>query len=77
MAGNIVFVGLVGPHIAQRIVGPVHRRKLPVAALISAALVMLADTLARNLFSPLEIPVGIVLSLVGVPYFIYLMLKER
>ena len=77
VAGNITFVGLVGPHIAQRLVGPSHKRKLPVAAVISACLVVLADTLARNLFSPLEIPVGIVISLIGVPYFIYLMLKEK
>lgn len=76
-AGNIAFVGLIGPHIAQRLIGSIHRRKLPAAALISAALVVLADTLSRNLFSPIEIPVGITLSLIGVPYFIYLMLKER
>ncbi|MDO4355120.1 MAG: iron ABC transporter permease [Clostridia bacterium] len=77
VAGNISFVGLLGPHLAQNLVGPVHRRKLPMAAVISGALVVLADTLSRNLFSPLEIPVGITLSLIGVPYFIYLMLKEK
>lgn len=76
VAGNISFVGLIGPHIAQKMVGPVHRRKLPIAAIVSATLVVLADTLSRNLFSPIEIPVGMVLSLIGVPYFIYLMLKE-
>jgi iron complex transport system permease protein len=77
VAGNIAFVGLIGPHIAQRLVGPVHRRKLLIAALISAILVVAADVLSRNLFSPLEIPVGIILSLIGVPYFIHLMLRER
>ncbi len=76
VAGNIAFVGLIGPHIAQRLVGPVHRRKLPAAAVISACLVILADTLSRNLFSPVEIPVGILLSLIGVPYFVYLLFKE-
>mgnify|MGYP000870722252 CR=1 FL=1 len=77
VAGNIAFVGLIGPHIAQKLVGAVHRRKLPAAAVISACLVVLADTLARNLFSPVEIPLGILLSLIGVPYFIYLMIRER
>jgi iron complex transport system permease protein len=76
VAGNIAFVGLIGPHIAQRLTGAVHRRKLLVSALISAILVVVADVLSRNLFSPLEIPVGILLSLIGVPYFIYLMLRE-
>ena len=77
VAGNISFVGLLGPHIAERIVGPVHRRKIVASALISAILIIVADTLARNLFSPLEIPVGILLSIIGVPYFIYLMLKTK
>lgn len=75
VAGNISFVGLIGPHIANRLVGSSHFRKLPIAALISASLVILADTLSRNLFSPIEIPVGITLSLIGVPYFIYLLMK--
>lgn len=77
VAGNIAFLGLLGPHIAKRLVGPVHRRQIPVAALISASLIVLGDTASRNLFTPLEIPVGITLSIIGVPYFIYLMLKEK
>ncbi len=77
VAGNIAFVGLIGPHIAQRLVGGRHRRKLPAAAVISASLMVFADALARNLFSPVEIPLGILLSLIGVPYFVYLMLRAR
>ena len=77
VAGNIAFLGLLGPQIAKRIVGPVHRTMLPFAAGISAIILILADTAARNLFSPLEIPVGIVVSILGVPYFIYLMLKGK
>lgn len=77
VAGNIAFLGLLGPQIAKRIVGPVHRTMLPLAAGISAIILILADTAARNLFSPLEIPVGIVVSILGVPYFIYLMLKGK
>lgn len=76
VAGNIAFLGLLGPHIAKSIVGPVHKRKLPMAAIISGGIIIIADACSRNLFSPIEIPVGITISLVGVPYFIYLMLKE-
>ena len=76
VAGNIAFLGLLGPHIAKGLVGPVHRRKIPMAAMISATIIIFADSCSRNLFSPIEIPVGITISLVGVPYFIYLMLKK-
>lgn len=76
VAGNIAFLGLLGPHIAKSLVGPVHARKIPMAALISSVIIIVADTCSRNLFSPIEIPVGITVSLVGVPYFIYLMLKK-
>ena len=76
VAGNISFLGLMGPHIANRLVGPVHIRKIPVAAGISSVLILLADTASRTMFSPLEMPVGITVSILGVPYFIYLMLKE-
>ena len=77
MAGNIAFAGLIGPHLAKRLVGPVHKRQIPAAACLSSILVLGADTLARNLFSPLEIPAGIMISLIGVPYFVYLLMKER
>lgn len=76
VAGNIAFLGLLGPHIAKSIVGPVHRRKIPMAAIISGIIIITADTFSRNLFSPIEIPVGITISIIGVPYFIYLMLKK-
>lgn len=76
VAGNIAFLGLLGPHIAKRLVGPVHRRLIPVAALISCSIILFADSISRNVFSPIEIPVGVTISIVGVPYFIYLMMKE-
>ena len=76
VAGNIAFLGLLGPHIAKRLVGPVHRRQIPVSALISCIIILFADSISRNVFSPIEIPVGITISIVGVPYFIYLMMKE-
>ena len=75
VAGSIAFLGLLGPQIALRIAGVRHLLLLPLAALISSMLLIIADMLARNLFSPLEIPVGILVSMIGIPYFIYLMMK--
>lgn len=77
VAGNIAYLGLLGPHIARRLVGPIHRRLLPVSALISMILIIVADMISRNVFSPIEIPVGITISIIGVPYFIYLMLRSK
>ena len=77
VAGNIAFLGLLGPHIAKRLIGPVHRRQIPLAALINGIIIILADIVSRNLFAPLEIPVGITIAAIGVPYFIYLMMKEK
>lgn len=77
VAGNIAFLGLLGPQIAKRFTGPIHRRMLPLAAGISSVILVVADTAARNLFAPIEIPVGIVVSILGVPYFMYLMMKSK
>ena len=77
VAGNIAFLGLLGPQIAKRLAGPSHRKMLPLSAGVSAVILVTADTAARNLFSPIEIPVGIIVSIVGVPYFIYIMLKGK
>lgn len=76
-AGNIGFIGLICPHMARRLVGPYHKNFLLVSAVISIVIVLLADSVSRNLFSPIEIPVGITISIFGVPYFIYLMMKEQ
>lgn len=76
VAGNISFLGLLGPHIAKSLVGYKHKHFLFLAMIISSILIVFADSLSRNLFSPLEIPVGITISLIGVPYFLYLMIKE-
>lgn len=77
VAGNIAFLGLLGPHLAKKLVGPIHKRQIPVAAIISAIIIVVADAISKNMFSPLEIPVGITISIIGVPYFIYLMMKEK
>ena len=75
VAGSIAFLGLVSPHIARKLVGPAHKKLIPVASLVGAFILLASDTIARNIFAPLEIPVGLVVSVIGVPYFIYLMLK--
>jgi iron complex transport system permease protein len=76
VAGSISFLGLIAPHIARKLVGPKHKKLIPAAALIGTFILLVSDTIARNIIAPMEIPVGIVVSIIGVPYFIYLMLSE-
>lgn len=76
-AGLLGFVGLIVPHIVRRFAGEESRVLLPACALGGAALLTLCDLLARILFAPFELPVGIVLSLVGGPFFIWLLLRQR
>ena len=73
LAGTIAFVGLVVPHIVRLLIGPDHRALIPACALAGASLLLLADTLARTLMAPAELPVGVVTALVGVPFFISLL----
>ena len=76
VAGSIGFLGLVSPHIARKLIGPKHKKLIPVAALIGSLILLVSDTIARNLIAPMEMPVGIIVSIIGVPYFIYLMLSK-
>lgn len=75
-AGLLGFVGLVVPHMARALVGQRPGKMLPVAALLGACLVILADLLGRTLFAPSELPVGILMSLIGAPYFLYLLIRR-
>ncbi|MEV4086282.1 iron chelate uptake ABC transporter family permease subunit, partial [Nonomuraea fuscirosea] len=75
--GVIGFVGLVAPHAARALVGAHHTRLLPVAALLGALLVSLADTLGRTVIAPAQVPAGLVTALIGTPYFIYLLWRAR
>jgi len=75
--GTIGFIDLVSPHIAGMVVGKDHRFLLPGSALIGALLLLAADTVSRLIFSPAILPVGIMTSFVGVPFFIYLFIKQR
>lgn len=77
VAGSIGFVGLVLPHAVRLAVGPRHRALLPVSALVGAIFLVWADTLARSLFDPRELPVGIVTAIVGAPVFAVLLLRRR
>ena len=76
-AGGIIgFVGLIAPHIARLLFGSSHSRLMPASMLLGGLLMLLADDLARTVLAPIEIPVGIVTSLLGGPFFLYL-LKSR
>lgn len=77
VSGSISFVGLIAPHLARRLVGPRHAILLPVCALTGAVLVSAADTIARVIVQPAEIPVGIMVAILGAPYFLYLLGKSR
>ncbi len=76
-AGMIGFVGLVVPHLMRLLVGPDHRVLLPASALAGASLLLLADLAARLLLAPAELPIGIVTALIGAPFFLYLLVRER
>lgn len=73
VSGNISFVGLMAPHMARRLVGPRHRVVLPLCALLGALLVSVADTVARVVIQPSSLPTGVVVSILGAPYFIHLL----
>ncbi|MBO1770588.1 iron ABC transporter permease [Agrococcus sp. TF02-05] len=73
--GVVAFVGLVAPHAARALVGARHRVLLPLAALLGGSLTLLADTLGRTLIAPAQLPAGVMTALVGIPYFIWLVLQ--
>ncbi|WP_459499968.1 FecCD family ABC transporter permease [Bacillus sp. C1] len=77
VSGSIGFVGLMAPHIAKRLVGIQHRHVIPVCGAIGMLLVIVSDFIAKTIFAPAELPVGIVISIVGVPYFLYLLYKAK
>lgn len=75
--GLIGFVGLVTPHILRLSIGPDHRLLLPTCALLGPILMLWADTLARTLNAPGEVPIGILTALIGAPFFLYLILLRK
>ncbi|MEI2394541.1 MULTISPECIES: iron ABC transporter permease [Paenibacillus] len=77
MTGGIAFVGLMAPHIARALVGARHQQFVPVSILIGGWLLLLADTIGRNLTQPDGIAAGIMVAFIGAPYFLYLLLKKE
>jgi iron complex transport system permease protein len=75
--GAVGFAGLVAPHVARALVGPQHRRVIPVAAVVGALLVSLADTLGRFVIAPAQVPAGLLTALLGTPYFVWLLWRSR
>jgi len=77
VSGSIGFVGLILPHGVRLLVGPAHRALLPLSALVGAIFLLWADTAARSLFEPRELPVGIVTAIIGAPLFAMLLSRRR
>ncbi|WML32873.1 iron ABC transporter permease [Clostridium sp. OS1-26] len=76
VTGGISFIGLMAPHISKALVGQRNQLFIPVALLIGGWLLLFADTIGRNVFEPNGIPAGIMVALIGAPYFMYLLLKK-
>ncbi len=76
VGGGITFLGLIAPHIARRLVGARHAKLLPLTAILGSLLLLSADTLGRVIMASMELPVGIIVSILGAPYFIYLLVKN-
>ncbi|WP_372630605.1 FecCD family ABC transporter permease [Cohnella sp.] len=77
VAGGIGFIGLIAPHIAKRLVGSAHQRILPICAIVGALLVLTADFIGKTVFSPVELPAGIIVAILGVPSFVYLLYRRK
>lgn len=77
LAGLLGFVGLVSPHITAKLVGRDNRILIPASALFGAALTLWCDVISRTVFSPYEFPVGILLSFIGVPFFLFLLFRRK
>lgn len=75
VVGSISFIGLIAPHIAKRLVGAKHQNFLFLAPLIGATILVFADTIGRIIYSEQTIPAGIVVAIIGAPYFLYLLRK--
>jgi len=76
-AGLVVFVGLVVPHALRLLIGDDYRFLLPLSIIYGAVLIAISDTLARTLFDPAELPVGILLACIGAPFFLYLLRRRN
>jgi len=75
--GIILFVGLVVPHLMRMILGPAHRILVPASALCGAAVLLAADLLARTLVDNVDMPLGMITSLIGAPFFFWMLRRTR
>lgn len=77
VGGGIAFIGLIAPHIARQLVGNDYKYLIGASALVGAWLVLFSDMLGRAILQPAEIPVGIVVAIIGAPYFMYLLMRSK
>lgn len=77
IAGSISFVGIIIPHIVRLLVGPNHEKLLPLTIIVGAIFLMLADLISRTIFSPVELPIGAITSVIGTLVFISIFMRER
>jgi iron complex transport system permease protein len=77
VSGLIGFVGLIIPHWVRLVIGPNHKTLIPISALSGMLLMVAADTISRTVLAPMEIPIGIIMALIGAPFFLYLLRRKR
>lgn len=77
LTGMIAFIALVAPHLARMLIGATHRRLIPAAILLGAVISLTADTFARKLAQPAEIPLGVLTGMMGAPFFLYMLLRFK
>lgn len=77
VCGIIGFTGLMMPHIARRLTGPDHRLLLPASVLMGSIFLLLCDIFSKTILAPKEVPIGVITSFIGVPFFIYVLKKSR
>ena len=77
LGGPIGFIGIIVPHLVRLMVGADHRVVLPASALVGAAFLVVCDVLARTVMAPQELPVGIITALVGGPFFLWLLVRQK
>ena len=77
LSGGIVFVGMIVPHLIRIAAGPDHRFLLPASALLGGCLLLAADMVTRVIVAPAELPIGILTALIGAPFFLWILLKDR
>jgi iron complex transport system permease protein len=77
VTGVVGFVGIVVPHLLRLVIGPSHRLLLPASAVLGAVMLVVADTVARTVVAPAEMPIGILTAAIGAPFFLAILLRQR